>query len=69
VHTVVAASLAAILLVVLGCRDLFIRKLPRSFTRIFQVSVWTIAALLFALIWTNPEHGATDPQILDFRIR
>lgn len=66
-QTIIAVALAAILLVVLGCRDLLARRLPRGLVRVLQVSLWTIATVLFVLIWLNPEHGATDPQILKFR--
>lgn len=68
-QTIIAASLAAILLVALGCRDIVLRRMPGGLSRIFQVSLWTIAAILFVLIWINPEEGATDPQILNFRPR
>ena len=64
---IIAAALAAILLVALGCRDLLARRLPRGAARGFQVSLWAIAVLVFVLIWLNPEHAATDPQILKFR--
>ncbi len=68
-QTIIAAMVAAILLVALGSRDLFVRKLPPGFTHLFQVSAWSLALVLFVLIWINPEHGATDPQLFKIRTR